>query len=137
MEILDVVRALAGGALVGVGLGLPLRVYGHAEGVSGMAAGLGRGEAHERRHRAAFLLGLVIVGGLAAFAGGMAPAAIRPGPIAIAGGLLVGLGARLANGCTSGHGVLGVGRGATRSLVAVLLFMAFATLTVALYPVGG
>jgi uncharacterized protein len=47
-------------------------------------------------------------------------------------GLLVGFGTRMGNGCTSGHGVCGLGRLSRRSLVAVLVFIATAMLTVAL-----
>jgi hypothetical protein len=85
------------------------------------------------------LLGLVAAGAAARLLGVAAPAALalRPAALFLAGGLLVGVGARLANGCTSGHGVLGVSRGAMRSLVAVLLFMLGGTVTVALVPVGG
>jgi len=46
-------------------------------------------------------------------------------------GLLVGFGTRLGSGCTSGHGVCGLARLSPRSLVAVLVFMGTAMLTVA------
>ncbi len=45
-------------------------------------------------------------------------------PLLLAAGLLVGFGTRMGNGCTSGHGVCGLGRFSKRSLVAVLTFMA-------------
>ena len=48
----------------------------------------------------------------------------------VAAGLLVGFGARLGSGCTSGHGVCGIARGSRRSLVATVTFMAIAALTV-------
>lgn len=48
----------------------------------------------------------------------------------VLGGLLVGFGSRLGSGCTSGHGVCGLGRLSSRSLVSVLLFMGSAGLTV-------
>jgi len=51
-------------------------------------------------------------------------------PLAIAAGLLVGVGARLANGCTSGHGVCGVSRLAPRALAATATFIATGALTV-------
>jgi uncharacterized membrane protein YedE/YeeE len=50
----------------------------------------------------------------------------------VVGGLCVGLGTRLGSGCTSGHGICGVSRGSTRSIVATLTFMALGILTVAL-----
>jgi uncharacterized membrane protein YedE/YeeE len=57
----------------------------------------------------------------------------------IAGGFLVGFGTRLANGCTSGHGVCGLARLSPRSLVATLSFMAtgFATVFVVRHVLGG
>ena len=51
-------------------------------------------------------------------------------PLLVAGGLLVGFGTRLGNGCTSGHGVCGLGRLSLRSLVAVITFLATAMVTV-------
>jgi len=51
-------------------------------------------------------------------------------PLLIAAGLLVGFGTRLGNGCTSGHGVCGIGRLSRRSLMATLTFMAAAAVTV-------
>lgn len=48
----------------------------------------------------------------------------------MAGGLLVGIGVRLGSGCTSGHGVCGIGRLSPRSLVATLTFMATGIATV-------
>ena len=48
----------------------------------------------------------------------------------LVGGLLVGVGTRLGRGCTSGHGVCGIGRGSVRSLVATLMFMVFGIITV-------
>ncbi|EIM03793.1 hypothetical protein [Rhodanobacter sp. 115] len=48
----------------------------------------------------------------------------------ILAGLLVGIGTRVGSGCTSGHGVCGLGRGSPRSLAAVLVFMAVAMLSV-------
>jgi uncharacterized membrane protein YedE/YeeE len=62
-----------------------------------------------------------------------APYPAGPGlglPFAIGGGLLVGFGTRLGSGCTSGHGVCGIGRLSTRSVVATLVFMATGILTV-------
>jgi uncharacterized membrane protein YedE/YeeE len=57
----------------------------------------------------------------------------------VAGGLLVGFGTQLGNGCTSGHGVCGLARGSRRSLAATVTFMASAAVTVFLarHVVGG
>ena len=57
----------------------------------------------------------------------------------MAGGLLVGFGTALGNGCTSGHGVCGLSRGSFRSLVATLTFMATGILVARLvaHALGG
>tara|TARA_B100000315_G_scaffold134513_1_gene123970 strand:- start:24 stop:443 length:420 start_codon:yes stop_codon:yes gene_type:complete len=53
-------------------------------------------------------------------------------PLIIAGGLLVGIGTKVASGCTSGHGICGVARSSLRSVIATLLFIVTAILTVAI-----
>jgi uncharacterized membrane protein YedE/YeeE len=93
--------------------------------------------------RACFLAGLFIGGLLLrvilphAFNFGI----IRPVPVLIIAGLLVGFGTRLASGCTSGHGVCGVSRLSPRSLIATATFITAGALTVFatghLFGVGG
>jgi uncharacterized membrane protein YedE/YeeE len=122
---------LAAGALFGVGAGILLIGNGRIAGISGIAAGaLGR-KPGDFAWRAVFLLGL-LAGGKVAL--GLVPAAIvlespRALPWLIASGLCIGFGARLANGCTSGHGVCGVGRLSLRSVVATAIFTAAGALT--------
>ena len=117
---------MVGGAAV-----LLLHQTGRIAGVSGLVGGLVSGRASDRGWRLAFVGGLGL-GGLLLL--GLLPGALPrelPGPrwlLALAG-LLVGLGARLGGGCTSGHGVCGLGQRSPRSLVAVLVFMACAMLT--------
>ena len=53
--------------------------------------------------------------------------------VLIAAGLLVGLGTRLANGCTSGHGVVGLSRFSLRSLVSVVTFLSAAAVTLYIF----
>ena len=60
-----------------------------------------------------------------------------PLPMIIAGGFTVGFGARLGSGCTSGHGICGLGRFSVRSIIAVCTFMLFAFLTVFMRLHGG
>lgn len=58
-----------------------------------------------------------------------------PKELLIASGLLVGIGTYIGRGCTSGHGVCGIGRLSKRSIVATVLFMGSAVITVALMGV--
>ena len=58
-----------------------------------------------------------------------------PKELLIASGLLVGIGTYIGNGCTSGHGVCGIGRLSKRSIVATITFMASAVITVAIMGV--
>jgi uncharacterized membrane protein YedE/YeeE len=56
--------------------------------------------------------------------------ATRPFPLLVTAGLLVGFGTVLGSGCTSGHGVCGIGRRSKRSIVATLIFMGTGIATV-------
>lgn len=122
---------LAAGALFGVGAGLLLMGNGRIAGVSGILAGALRPRAGDFAWRALFLLGLL--------AGGTVALRLTPGSFVldstrslawlVVAGLCIGFGARLANGCTSGHGVCGVGRLSLRSVVATAIFTAAGALT--------
>jgi uncharacterized protein len=117
--------ALVGGAMIGASAALYLALFGRVAGVSGML----RSHTGSARH---FLLGLLAGGVLLRW---LMPAALsyhtgRSLPAVAVGGVLVGLGTHLGNGCTSGHGVCGLGRRSERSLAATLTFMALAFLTV-------
>jgi uncharacterized membrane protein YedE/YeeE len=117
------ISALLGGALIGLASVWLLAANGRVAGVSGILHGLFAPT--EGRWRGAFILGLVLAG--VAWQAAGAPVALRQGfPIYLAAtaGLLVGFGTRLGGGCTSGHGVCGLGRLSARSLVAVVVFMA-------------
>lgn len=148
-------RALTGGALIGLAASGTLFFTGRRAGISGIVGGLLEGllpgttaaspaPADERRWRAAFLVGLLMGGlallaagtGAAAFAGAIgAPVRSYLG-LAVAG-VLVGFGARLGRGCTSGHGVCGVSRLSAQSLVATATFMITGIATVALVRFTG
>src|SRR5262245_65156911 len=118
--------ALLGGALIGLAAAGLLVLTGKTAGVSGILDGGLRAERGEWPWKAAFLAGLAS-GGL--LLGWRLPAALPAGaprawPWVIAGGLLVGFGARLGGGCTSGHGVCGIGRASLRGLVGTAVFIA-------------
>ena len=126
--------ALLGGALIGLAAAGLLLLTGKTAGVSGILDGVLRGEKGEWGWKAAFLAGLVSGGLLLAWRNpsALADGSPRAWPWVIAGGLLVGFGARLGGGCTSGHGVCGIGRGSLRGLVGTALFIATGALTVLL-----
>lgn len=131
MTFSGVVLGLSGGALIGAAAALALLVHGRIAGVSGS---LGRAALRDagRTFRLGFLAGLIATGAVLAAAWPRAFGASPRGTPGLAvAGLLVGLGATLANGCTSGHGVCGLSRGSPRSLVAVATFMVAAAITVA------
>jgi uncharacterized membrane protein YedE/YeeE len=124
--------ALVGGALIGLSATLLLWSIGRIAGISGIVNGLGTAPRSDRAWRAAFLIGLMAAGAVAMQFLPHAPARQQTGstPILLLAGLLVGFGTRMGNGCTSGHGVCGLGRLSWRSLAAVLTFMATAIATV-------
>jgi uncharacterized membrane protein YedE/YeeE len=125
--------AAFGGALLGLSAGGLLALTGKTAGVSGILGGVLRREAGEWTWKLAFLAGL-FAGGLLMgqlLPASMAAEGVRPLAVLAAGGLLVGVGTCLAGGCTSGHGICGVGRGNVRSLVATTTFIAAGALTVA------
>jgi uncharacterized protein len=122
--------ALAGGLLIGLSAAWLILENGRVLGASGLLGGLIPPRAGEWEWRAKVLLGLIAAPLVAGLLFAPAPPLIEANAVAlISGGLLVGLGTRLANGCTSGHGVCGVARLSGRSLAATATFMAagFAT----------
>ncbi|MEN9657044.1 MAG: hypothetical protein RL571_509 [Pseudomonadota bacterium] len=124
--------ALLGGALIGLASGLLALLAGKIAGISGILGGLLNAQ-NDMQWRAAFLLGLVLTPLFwMAF---NTPADIQitaSMPTLIIAGLLVGLGTRYGNGCTSGHGICGLSRFSIRSLAAVASFMAAGFITVLL-----
>src|SRR5258706_4485930 len=118
--------AAAGGALIGLAASALLLFNGRIAGISGIAGSLSVAPPGDRSWRWLFLAGLI---GGAFLVSVVAPDAIdptlrRPLPWLAVSGLLVGFGTRLANGCTSGHGVCGLSRFSKRSAGAVAVFMA-------------
>ena len=127
--------SLFGGLLIGASVSLMLAGLGRVMGFSGITA-MAMTAPKESLWRYAFLAGL-IVGGLLftrLFASlfGTSAAGVTTTPWLIMAGLLVGFGTVLGGGCTSGHGVCGLGRRSPRSLIATLMFMLAGIVTVAL-----
>ena len=125
------IMALMGGVLIGLAATLLLWLNGRIAGISGIFSGVLLPKPHDTAWRAAFLIGLIIAAGLYIAFVPDAPQLrtdfSRPG--LILAGLLVGFGTRMGSGCTSGHGVCGLGRLSPRSLVAVVTFMGTAIVT--------
>jgi uncharacterized membrane protein YedE/YeeE len=126
--------AAIGGALIGLSSALLMVVAGRVAGISGILGatlGLGTGE---RSWRLAFIAGLILAPVAAMVVGYPVPLPQMPASwaVIVTAGLLVGFGARLGGGCTSGHGVCGIARLSKRSIVATLVFMGAAVIVVAL-----
>lgn len=122
---------LAGGILIGLASVIMLLGAGRITGISGIFGGLLSPARGDFAWRGAFIVGL-IVGGLLwpVLSGNALPVDLQTSwPVLLAAGLLVGFGSRLGSGCTSGHGVCGIGRLSPRSLVAVAVFMLSAIIT--------
>ena len=125
------VIALTGGILIGLSATILLAFNGRIAGISGIINGAIRFN-HPESWRWFFILGM-LAGGLLyrkiLFPESIIASDFEPWTMVI-GGLLVGFGTRMGNGCTSGHGVCGLGRLSFRSLVAVMTFMVTAIVTV-------
>jgi uncharacterized protein len=132
MDVTSLLLPLGGGALLGGAAAALLLLGGRVAGISGILGGAIAG-ARERAWRIAFVVGLVLAGAIAAW---IAPGSTRSPQhtlfLVMASGVLVGFGTRLGGGCTSGHGVCGIGRLSKRSLVATFVFMGTGALMAAI-----
>ncbi|MCB0093124.1 MAG: YeeE/YedE family protein [Caldilineaceae bacterium] len=123
---------LIGGVLIGLSATLLLLANGRIAGISGIFNGAIFNLSGDAQWRWLFIGGLLI--GTLIYEYGLATKPTPQGALApismIIGGLIVGFGTRMGNGCTSGHGVCGLGRLSQRSLAAVITFLATAFITV-------
>lgn len=137
----DFLSALIGGIFIGLAASGMFWTNGRIMGVSGILGGLLNIKAKNHLWRLLFLLG-ILIGSLfilkldftimeIPFERGIASA--------IVGGLLVGIGTTISNGCTSGHGVCGISRFSARSIVATIIFITLGILSVAIFNslIGG
>jgi uncharacterized membrane protein YedE/YeeE len=126
-----VTSAILGGLLIGLAATLLLWSIGRIAGISGIVSGVASAPRGDRAWRIAFLAGMMIAGALVMqFV--PSPARMQTGAtsLLLAAGFLVGFGTRMGGGCTSGHGVCGLGRLSWRSAAAVATFMAAGIATV-------
>lgn len=132
MQSFTPLPALLGGLLIGAAAALLLLLIGRIAGISGLLGGLLQPVRGDLSWRLLFLLGMLSAPFLVLLGTGRFPAitAVASERQLIVAGLLVGFGTRLGSGCTSGHGVCGIGRRSVRSLVATVTFIAAGALTV-------
>jgi uncharacterized protein len=134
MQIIDFtpVPALIGGALIGLSASLMLALHGRVAGISGILFGMMSHNRKEVLWRSIFVIGLLL-GSFLGFETELSPTKLNlfNAPVLyIIGGFLVGFGATLGSGCTSGHGVCGLSRLSRRSIIATMIFMMTGMLTV-------
>lgn len=132
MENFTPYSAFSGGILIGLSACLLLLLNGRIAGISGILNGVFLAQKSDKLWRGLFLLGLVLGGLLfnVLLPDFNVPRQHYPLWLLILGGFLAGFGARLANGCVSGHGVCGLSNLSIRSLVATVTFMLSGMLTV-------
>ena len=131
--------ALTGGILIGLATAIFVLANGRVAGISGLLGSVLNPKAPWRLDSALFIAGILVAPLLWQLSQALPAMDMQTGTLGlIAAGLLVGFGARLGVGCTSGHGVCGLSRLSPRSLVATLCFMGsgFATVFVARHLLG-
>jgi len=137
MTYLTILSVLGGGVLIGLAAALLLFFNNRTAGISGIAAGIFPPWQQDTGWRLWFLAGLVLSAPFWKLLGGSVHLQIdAPLTVLAIAGLLVGYGTRLGGGCTSGHGICGNARLSVRSIVATLLFMTTAGITVFLVRHG-
>jgi len=141
MTAFDPISGLIGGALIGLASVMLMLLTGRIAGISGIFGELLNWRGEDKGWRIAFIAGLILAPIIAGAIGyGMAPPQLPANwMIVVVAGLLVGFGTRLGGGCTSGHGICGIGRMSGRSIAATVLFMTTAVITVAIthHVLGG
>lgn len=123
--------ALVGGGLIGFASLLLLLLNGKVLGISGIVSKLGSDMSHSGLWRWFVVTG--IISGpllLPSFMGNVPSEINLSWEVMVIAGMLVGFGSHWGSGCTSGHGICGLGRLSTRSIVATIVFMCAALLTV-------
>ena len=129
------ISAFIGGSLIGFAAFLFFAFNGRIAGVSSIASGV-ISENENRYDNILFLLGLIIGPILYSFLGNeIASVLTNSIPLLIIGGLLVGVGTKIGNGCTSGHGVCGISRFSLRSITATIAFITSGVITVLFFGI--
>ena len=136
------IRGWVGGLLIGSSALLLMASQGKIAGISGVVGGLlAPAATGQRAWRLLFVADLLVGALLVQWVTGRWVTTAIPASLGlmVVAGFVVGVGTRMGNGCTSGHGVCGLGRRSPRSLVAVMVFMsvAVATVFVSRHVLGG
>lgn len=131
----DWIMGLLGGGLIGISAAIFLLVNGKIMGASGIIGGLvDKSGIDAWQERLAWIAGLIAVPAVMTLFFGLKPTNITGNiPVIIAAGLFVGIGTRVANGCTSGHGICGISRLSFRGIVATVFYIAAGGLTVVIF----
>ncbi|MEZ5730959.1 MAG: YeeE/YedE thiosulfate transporter family protein [Paracoccaceae bacterium] len=131
----DWIWGFAGGIMIGLAAAIFLLVNGRIMGASGIIGGVVDGSDRARgSENLMFLLGLAAVPAAAMLIFGRPDTHLTPIlPVVVVAGLLVGAGTRLANGCTSGHGVCGISRLSLRGIVATVFYLLGGGLSVLIF----
>lgn len=132
MESFTPLASTIGGLLIGTAAAGLLVFHGRIAGISGIAGGIFRAVPGDTSWRVMFLVGILVAGlGWSQFFPLDYVVEIdRSTAALVVAGLIVGIGTQIGGGCTSGHGVCGIGRLSKRSTVATISFMLTAALTV-------
>ncbi|MEP0154551.1 YeeE/YedE thiosulfate transporter family protein [Pseudophaeobacter sp.] len=133
---MDWIWGLVGGGLIGLGGAVFLLGNGRIMGASGILGGLVDGSGRSNMaERLVFLIGVLVAPMLLypLYQNGADTHMTSNIAVIIAAGLLVGIGTRIANGCTSGHGVCGISRLSLRGIVATVFYIIAGGVTIALF----
>lgn len=123
--------SFAGGALIGLSASVLMLFSGKVAGISGIVSGLITPKENGASWKAIFIIGMVFSFWIVEPFDYLLPDTSDQNILQmIIAGLFVGFGTRLGNGCTSGHGIVGMGRFSKRSIYATLIFMGVAMLIV-------
>jgi uncharacterized membrane protein YedE/YeeE len=125
------IPAFTGGLIIGLAVVVFFLLNGRLVGISGIASNA-LTEKENKFDNLLFLLGLIIAPFIYSLFsnGGINISISNSYVLMIAAGLLVGIGTRISGGCTSGHGISGIGRFSLRSIIATITFMIVGILTV-------
>ena len=125
------IPAFTGGLIIGLGVAVFFLLNGRLVGISGIASNA-LTEKENKFDNLLFLLGLITAPFIYSLFSneGINISISNSYVLLIAAGLLVGIGTRISGGCTSGHGISGIGRFSLRSIIATITFMIVGILTV-------